>query len=140
MITRKRLVLSVILTIPQLFPLYRYVQAFDDEAHRNLSGHAVQVSTLDNYLDTNLGFEFPSKTEEVIYNNRSVRQLIQDGAFDEDRPILWRPRHHFHNPRLAWDRAGWRPWPFGIQLGESSVVWSQELNQIGGGKHSWKDA
>jgi hypothetical protein len=27
---------------------------------------------------------------------------------------LWRPRHHFHNPRLTWDQAGWRPPPYRI--------------------------
>lgn len=138
--TRKQLLLLVTLAMLQLFPLSHSVEGFDDEAHRNLSGRAAQVSTLDNYLGTNLGFEFPALSDEIIYNNRSVRQLIQDGAVDEDRPVLWRPRHHFHNPRLAWDQAGWRPPSFSIQLGESLVLWSQDSNQTVGGKHSWHDA
>ncbi len=136
----KRLLLSLFFAVSQVCLLYRGIQAFDDEAHRNLSARSVQVSTLDNFLETSLGFEFPFKTDEIIHNNRSVRQLFQDGALDEDRPILWRPRHHFHNPRLPWDQAGWRPPPFSVQLGKSSVMWSQDENQSVGGKHSWKDA
>jgi len=116
------------------------VQAFDDNAHGSLSERATQVSGLDNFLKTQLGFEFPGGTNETIFNGRRVIQLIQDGAVHEDRPILWRPRHHFHNPRLAWDQAGWRPPPVFIQLGESSVIWSQDPNQVVGGKHSWHDA
>lgn len=116
------------------------VMAFDDKAHKALSEQATKISGLDNFLKTVLGFEFPGGVDESIVNGRSVDDLIQDGAFDEDRPLLWRPRHHFHNPRLAWDQAGWRPLPFSIQLGKSSILWSQDTNQIVGGKHSWKDA
>ena len=114
--------------------------AFDDKAHEVLSERATEVSNLGNFLTTQLGFEFPGGINETLLNGRRVIQSIQDGSFDEDRPILWRPRHHFHNPRLAWDQAGWRPPPLSIQLGDSSVKWSQNENQTVGGKHSWKDA
>ena len=115
-------------------------EGFDDKAHIALSGRATELSTLDSFLRTNLGFEFPNGRNETVANGKTVTELVRDGAFDEDRPILWRPRHHFHNPRLAWDQAGWRPPPFSVQLGESSVIWSQDENQVVGGKHSWKDA
>ncbi len=116
------------------------VQAFDDRAHVFLSERATQISGLDNFLKTELAFEFPAGTTEIIFNGRRVIQLIQDGAFDEDRPIFWRLRHHFHNPRLTWDQAGWRPPPLFLQFGESLILWSQNPSQIVGGKHSWHDA
>jgi hypothetical protein len=81
------------------------VWAFDDKAHETLSVRATQASNLTNFLITQLGFEFPVGINETVFNGRRVIQLIQDGAFDEDRPILWRPRHHFHNPKLTWDQA-----------------------------------
>lgn len=114
--------------------------AFDDNAHEALSLRATRVSTLDNFLKSVLPFEFFNGREEIVFNGLTVERLINQGAFDEDRPILWRPRHHFHNPRLAWGEAGWRPPPFSTQLGDSSVKWSQNENQTVGGKHSWKDA
>jgi hypothetical protein len=123
-----------------LFQLQHSAEGFDDRAHTSLSGRAAQVSGLDNYLQVNLTFEFPARSDQIIHNDRSVRQLIQDGSVDEDRPILWRPRHHFHNPRLNWDEAGWQPPPLSVQFSESSVIWSQHSNQSIGGKHSWHDA
>ena len=117
-----------------------WVNAFDDGAHEALSERATRISNLDNFLKSVLPFEFFNGRNENIFNGLRVEQLINQGAFDEDRPILWRPRHHFHNPRLAWGEAGWRPPPFSIQLGDSSVKWSQNENQTVGGKHSWKDA
>ena len=117
-----------------------WVNAFDDGAHEALSERATRISNLDNFLKSVLPFEFFNGRNEIIFNGLRVEQLINQGAFDEDRPILWRPRHHFHNPRLAWGEAGWRPPPFSIQLGDSSVKWSQNENQTVGGKHSWKDA
>ncbi len=113
--------------------------AFDDRAHLTLSRRAAQASILDSFLRTVLPFEFSNGLTETL-NGNTVAKLIKDGALDEDRPILWRPRHHFHNPRLPWDQAGWRPPPFSVQLGESSAIWSQDENQSVGGKHSCKDA
>lgn len=136
----KNLRFVVILGLLQFFLIPVLSEGFDDRAHIRLSTRATELSTLNSFLTTNLGFEFPNGRNETIVNGKSVTNLVEDGAFDEDRPILWRPRHHFHNPRLAWDQAGWRPPPFSIQLGESSVIWSQDSNQSVGGKHSWKDA
>jgi hypothetical protein len=132
--------LAMLIALFQLFLTWHSVEAFDDNAHDALSEQATKVSSLDNFLKTQLGSEFASGTGQVIFNNQSVIQLIRQGAKDEDQPFYWRPRHHFHNPRLLWDQAGWRPPPFFIQLGESSILWSQETGQVVGGKHSWHDA
>jgi hypothetical protein len=141
MINRRQCIFLLLVFIQvQFFVVGSEIRAFDDKAHKSLSDRAAAVSALDTFLKNTLGFEFPGGINEVIYNSRDVRALFQDGAVDEDRPILWRPRHHFHNPRLPWDQAGWRPPPFSVQLGESSVIWSQDENQSVGGKHSWKDA
>jgi hypothetical protein len=115
-------------------------KAFDDRAHITLSRRATEISTLDTALKSNLSFEFFNGKDVAVFNGRSVIELIEDGSVDEDRPILWRPRHHFHNPRLNWDEAGWQPPPLSVQFGESSVIWSQDSNQSVGGKHSWHDA
>ncbi len=139
-IKRSLILLVFVLAVIIALEFKSNVYAFDDRAHETLSERATQVSNLGNFLTTQLGLEFPDGINETVFNGRRVIQAIQDGAFDEDRPILWRPRHHFHNPRLAWDQAGWRPPPLSIQLGDSSVKWSQNENQTVGGKHSWKDA
>lgn len=140
MMRREPLLFLVVFGLFQMFLADQVVIGFDDKAHINLSDRAARMSALDTFLKASLGFEFPAGIEEPTFNGQNARELIQQGAVDEDRPILWRPRHHFHNPRLAWAQAGWRPPPFSIQLGESSVIWSQDENQIVGGKHSWKDA
>ena len=136
----RHFLLAMLIALFQLSLTWQPVEAFDDNAHDALSEQATKVSGLDSFLKTQLGSEFASGTAQVIFNNQRVIELIQQGAKDEDKPILWRPRHHFHNPRLNWDQAGWRPPPFSIQLGESSILWSQETGQVIGGKHSWKDA
>jgi hypothetical protein len=133
-------VFLLFLAVVQLFLADQAVEGFDNNAHINLSDRAAQaqVSTLDSFLKSALGFDFPAGIEEPIFNGQNAREWIRQGAVDEDKPIFWRPRHHFHNPRLLWDQAGWRP--FFIQLGESSILWSQETGQVVGGKHSWHDA
>lgn len=115
-------------------------QAFDNNAHANLSDRAAFTSSLDVFLKNNLGFVFQNGIDHVVVNGKLVRELIVDGALGEDQPDLWRPRHHFHNPRLPWGQAGWLPPPYVAQLGQSSILWSQNPDQTVGGKHSWKDA
>jgi hypothetical protein len=113
---------------------------FEIPTHRAISDQAIAPgnSKIDSLLKA-FWFEFENGIDQVVDSNLTVRALIQDGAENEDFCLI-RSRHHFHNPRLSWDQAGWRPPPFSIQLGESSVIWSQDQNQMLGGKHSWKDA
>ncbi len=59
----------------------------------------------------------------------------------EDIPAT-RVRHHFHNPLRPWAQSGLT---FGIKLGESSLLWNQELRQdgyllAGTGSWSWQNA
>lgn len=128
----------MLLGILQVLLIPALSEGFDDNAHVALSKRATELSTLDNFLRTNLGFDFPSGRNETVANGKTVTELVGDGAVNEDKPIFWRPRHHFHNPRLPWEHAGWRL--FFIQLGESLILWSQETGQVVGGKHSWHDA
>ena len=125
----------------QIFLIPFLAEGFDDRAHISLTRRATQLSTLDNFLKATLPFEFFDGLNEPIFNGSSVAKLVEDGAFDEDRLILWRPRHHFHNPRLTWGEAGWRtpPFPsFSLAIHRSSGV-RMKIKRVGG-KHSWKDA
>ena len=63
-------------------------EGFDDKAHIDLSRRATELSTLDSFLTTILGFEFPKGRNETVVNGKTVTELVGDGAFDEDRPIL----------------------------------------------------
>jgi hypothetical protein len=121
------------------------IEGFNDETHIQLSIRAVspEVSNLDKFLRTVLEFDFsvddiPQGILQPLKggNQGTVQLLIAEvGAVDED--WLARPIHHFHNPTKAWNQAGlWLCAP----LCESSIVWSQDQNQIVGGKHSWYDA
>lgn len=139
--TQRRFALLMILGLFLSCSMTSLTLAFDDEAHIALSRRAIspEVSNLDSFLKTVLSFEFGGGLITTV-NGKTVAQNVEEGAVNEDRPILWRPRHHFHNPRLSWDQAGWRPPPFSAQLGDSSVKWSQNESQSVGGEHSWKDA
>lgn len=120
----------------------RLGDAFDNRAHEALSQRATTISSLDNFLKTALGFEFPSGISQPLEGPKIVTRLIQDGALLEDSLALRRVRHHFHNPKLSWDQAGLRPPGSSIPIGQSSVVWSQNTNQnlVDGGKRSWHQA
>ena len=67
--------------------------------------------------------------------------LLWEGAESEDIPAT-RVRHHFHNPLRPWAQSGLT---FGIKLGESSLLWNQDLRQdgyllAGTGSWSWHNA
>jgi hypothetical protein len=81
--------------------------------------------------------EFPTGINQVIGGTR-VRDLIRDGALNEDKGV--RVRHHFHDPTLPWDRAGLRPPPLFVQAGQSSIIWGQNPSIFTGGGHSWQNA
>jgi hypothetical protein len=114
---------------------------FELNTHAALSERAVVASTLNNFLTGTLGFEFPSGINQPLKAGQfgRVRDLISEvGAKNEDKPAI-RSRFHFHDPLQPWDNAGLR-WPLLGQVGQSSVLWSQNTDQGMGGKHSWQDA
>jgi hypothetical protein len=113
---------------------------FEIKTHKAISARTVTpgISNLDVFLTSQLAFDFPKGINEIVADGKSVTQLVQDGSENEDC-CLFRPRHHFHNPRLAWNQAGWRP-VFFFEAGKSSILWSQDTSQFLGGKHSWHDA
>jgi hypothetical protein len=109
---------------------------FEVDTHTLLSQKAISASQLNSYLTTVLGFEFPLGTGEEVGQGlfKRVDDLVANvGAVNEDKPDI-RSRHHFHDPTKAWADAGL------TGLGTSSVLWSQDPNQMIGGKHSWQDA
>jgi hypothetical protein len=107
---------------------------FDFLAHEAMSRNAVLNSKLDNVLKDQLGIA-GGYTEP--FNGTPAIELVANGSRLEDSPAV-RVRHHFHNPTRAWNDAGLRV--TGVQIGESSVLWSQNPGQSVGGKHSWQDA
>jgi hypothetical protein len=138
--THKFVVYTAAFLITASFP--RVAGAFNDEAHKALSRRALRptVSNLDTFLRTVLRYEFyPDGIAKQLQNGAKgqVQDLIAEvGAVDED--FLTRPMHHFHNHTRTWNQAGLWLCPFAFC--ESSIVWSQDQNQIIGGKHSWYDA
>jgi hypothetical protein len=118
----------------------RLSEGFDNQAHLRLSGRATTVSNLDNFLRTVLPLEFSLGILQSGLAGKTVTELIQDGALLEDSLAMRRVRNHFHNPKLSWDQAGLRPPGSAIPIGQSSVVWSQNINQGDGGKASWHQA
>jgi hypothetical protein len=114
------------------------VHGFDLNAHDTLSRRAVTLSGLNGFLQGVLSSEFPDGINQNVVGTTKVIDLIAEGSVNEDRPFF-RTRHHFHNPTLTWDQAGWTP-PLLGQLGASSILWSQDPDQGFGGKHSWHDA
>src|SRR5713226_7750766 len=116
--------------------------AYDIPTHRALGLRAAdEAGGLHGVLIDDLGF--PEGKETFLANGGTrlhVTEWVQEGAGREDSPF-WRVRHHFHNPLQAWDSAGLTAdIGFGIQLGHSSIVWSQRSFQEGpqgGGTWSW---
>jgi len=114
------------------------LNAYDTFTHREIARQSAQpsVSSVDEVLKGHLGLpdgireRFPGHSQPGL---RSVEQLIGDGALFEDVPGT-RSLNHFHNPlfqadgtsRGPWNQAGLR---FGLQLGQSSVLWQQNTNQ-----------
>jgi hypothetical protein len=116
----------------------RSAEPFDAKAHEALTLRAARSSNMDNFLKTVLGFEFANGINEGLLGN-PVERHIQNGAVKEDTPF-WRVVNHFHNPKLSWDQAGLRPPGSPSPIGQSSIVWSQNINQGYGGKASWHQA
>ncbi len=114
---------------------------FELNTHAALSERAVVASTLNDFLTGMLTFDFPAGVDQPLKTGQfgRVGDLIAEvGAKNEDKPGL-RSRFHFHDPLQLWNNAGLR-WPLVGQVGQSSVLWSQNTDQGTGGKHSWQDA
>jgi len=122
------MVISVGLAVPDV------ALGYEDKVHRTLTGMAFDSSSrIETVLGNELGFPDGTGTE---FMGRGVRQLVSEGAFEEDQPAL-RVVNHFHNPLKAWSLAGL------AGLGLSSVLWAQDPDQgakAPGGSWSWKDA
>src|SRR5688500_17065430 len=111
---------------------------YDLPTHQVITDRAVTVSLLQSYLRQELGLV--RGVDELILG-RSVNDWITLGARAEDIPAT-RVRHHFHNPLRPWAQSGLT---VGIKLGESSLLWNQELHQdsyllAGTGSWSWHNA
>lgn len=110
--------------------------AYDVETHRELSVKAATASRLAEVLREDLGLRGPNGPSVL---DRAPEIWVSEGGGLEDRPDF-RVRNHFHNPLRAWSDAGLR---VGVQLGQSSVLWSQDPEQdvatdgLGGGTWSW---
>ena len=74
-ITLLLLTLHIILS-PLFMP--RRAGGFDNEAHKALSERATSVSSLDNFLKTVLGFEFPNGITQTGLAGKQVIEHIQD--------------------------------------------------------------
>jgi hypothetical protein len=114
---------------------------FEVNTHAVLSQRAIDVSVLNDFLTRVLSVDFPEGVSQRLRagQNGLVRELIsEEGSKNEDKPSV-RSRFHFHDPTQPWNNAGLR-WPIVGQVGESSVLWGQNANQVTGGKHSWQDA
>lgn len=126
---------AVILTIPSC------VAAYEAASHREMAERAIQLSTVDQVLQNRL--QLPRGIREV-FDSSEVISLVGNGAQFEDSPVL-RSLNHFHNPLRPWAQAGLQlETPlFGVQLGESSLLWQQNPAQdarAGGGDWSWQVA
>jgi hypothetical protein len=112
--------------------------AYDIPTHQSITNRAANISSLNKYLQTRLGFK--EGTQEIILG-LTVQDRVGQGSRSEDVPGF-RVLNHFHNPLQPWAQAGLGDYIFGVIpiFGQSSVLWSQNLNQSPGGKWSWSDA
>ncbi len=125
------------------------VHSYKVNTHDLLSEKAVELSSLDSYLRTELGFQ-----AGVVKKFSGVETIkhVRNGSKWEDNAQLvlsisrfLRFNNHFHNPLRTWNDAGLRSL-FGIEIGNSSILWGQgpDLQQPGnpGGNKSftWQDA
>jgi hypothetical protein len=113
-------------------------RAYDIAAHATITRRALPQSRLAEILKS-LGFEKGLSHE--FFNRglpESVVEAIAQGAMSEDEPDT-RVVNHFHNPLVPkWVDAGFSA--FGIQPGQSSVVWQQNPRQEpgwGGSSGTW---
>lgn len=111
------------------------LDAYELQTHLEIARRATQVSSLDRFLKEELNL---AGGIQGSFLGREVPELVGQGAADEDRPFP-RVLNHFHDPLQPWSAAGLRA---GVQLGQSSVLWQQNLAQdrSGGGNWSWPDA
>lgn len=132
-----------------------HAEGYDLDAHQVLGRLSGQASSIDSILREELAFSDGARTPFRRGLQLQVpEEWIADGARTEDIPDL-RVLNHFHNPLADWGQAGLTV--FGVQLGQSSVLWQQNPNQndarvtlpipgvlpqfqVGGGNWSWQDA
>jgi hypothetical protein len=109
------------------------VHAYDDRVtHPALTEKAISVSSLDTHLKQFLSPQFASGITTTL-NGAQVVKLLTEGSQDEDA-LICRRSTHFHNPLMAWDKAGMNevlmnPWcPSYQQPGSfgkySALVWA----------------
>ena len=108
--------------------------SFEVNTHSALSERAVQNSSVDDFLKSQLGLTVGVETNLSDGNTtRTVIRWMQEGSVREDDNI--RPANHFHDPLRTWDRAS----PFGF----SAICWAQATNCRGGSvanDFSWQQA
>ena len=136
------------------------VFALKEDTHRAINEEIAQKTindfSLNDYLSNSLGFQKGTKEylngfdADGLIARKQVFEWLGYGGEQEDWPGNWqdfvlgnpsRSYNHFHNPLKAWSEAGLNDTVLGIPYsGESSVLWSQDTNQIIGGQWSWQTA
>jgi hypothetical protein len=142
------------------FRVYALKEGTHKAINQYIAVNNINGFSLDTYIRNQLGFSIGVK-QDVI--GKKVFEWLGYGGVQEDRPgsifdyVLNnenRSVNHFHNPLKIWDEAGLNdslfvpvfvPYPPFIQwqirwyTGQSSILWSQNINQSLGGKWSWQD-
>ncbi len=79
--------------------------AYDVETHRAIGLRAVNVSSMDSVLKSELALP---NGKASVFNERTAENWVREGAALEDEPFL-RVFNHFHNPLQPWGQAGLLP-------------------------------
>jgi hypothetical protein len=133
-----RVQLATVVGFLMMASTIRISAAFDNEAHLELTQRAIGMATIDNFLKTTLGFEFPNGVNQNVQAGKTATALIREGVLLEDSIGFFNARivNHFHNPKLSWAQAGLWPPGFVTPFGYSSVAWSQ----LQANSKSWQQA
>ena len=124
----KKQVFVQILIFLLLFQL-RLAIAYEPRTnHIDINNASIHTTSLSDYLRISLSFDLqPGLLDMQFQNNdvsRTIAEWFEEGGIREDDwdpfPFL-RSFHHFHNPLLPWNEAGFNYWPW---TGASSIDWA----------------
>jgi hypothetical protein len=117
------------------------VLSYEVETHRALSERAVRDSSLQSFLQKDLGISAGIEAVLVDGNlKKTILDWVSEGSEREDDFTIFpfgRFLHHFHHPLRPWDQAGLSD---GFS-GTSSAIWAQTREQqaLGTGSWSWQE-
>ena len=90
---KRRCIINFIVLVLSLLVVQNVLAYDKDFVHPLLTAKVINISSLDEYLENNLGFNTYQR-----FSGKSIRCWLRYGSSVEDSITFWRPINHFYDP------------------------------------------